>query len=109
MSSSELNFLALVILSHGHSINFDAFVMSRSSEKPSADAPVPQITDDQQAVEILVNLAARRRSSNVLSKDELLLISDLLQTFIDSATLRTYRPNKITNVGRCERPVAIPR
>lgn len=63
--------------------------MSGASETPTADVAVPQISEEDQAVQILVNLAARRQRSRVLSENELRLISDLLQNFIDSATLRT--------------------
>ena len=64
--------------------------MSAASETPSNAETVPQISDEDQAgVQILVNLAARRQRSRILSKDELRLISNLLQNFIDSATLRT--------------------
>ena len=63
--------------------------MSNAPETPSRAETVPQVSDEDQAVQILVNLAARRQRSRVLSKNELRLIANLLQNFIDSATLRT--------------------
>ena len=63
--------------------------MSNEPETPSRAEAVPQVSEEAQAVQILVNLAARRQRSRVLSKSELRLIANLLQNFIDSATLRT--------------------
>lgn len=60
------------------------------SEAPKESPSVPQISEEQQAVQILVNLAARRQRSSVLSKNELqLIIADLMKNFINSSTLRT--------------------